>query len=762
MRAIPLLTLAKIATPAVLTMALFLVAGLGFLLPSVRDSIMERKRDTLKELVTVQLANLESIRRDVESGHLTLAAAQNEAIERLRNVRYGPGQQDYFWLHAKDGAVLMHPFRPDLVGKLNVPFITEDGTPLSEAIMTTARQQGAGFILYTFPSPVQPQQLSLKLSYVAAFKPWGWVLGGGMYLDDVAAQVDALVQRVARIGALIGLVVAAFLLVSVRRTVRELRARELARRELAASELRYRTVAESVSDLVWSCDLDQQVTFVSPSVVSLSGYTAEAAQVRGLPIALPEDVQGFIATWRCTPGTVTSAASFPTWTFEAPLMRADGTAIATETRLSVLVDASQRPTGLLGITRDIESRRRAERERERLEAELRHSQKLEALGTLVGGVAHDFNNILAAMLGYTELAMLDADARTSGLLRNVAEAGERARRLVRQLLTFSRRVEQARVPVHLQSVVEEALSMVRSILPATTTVQIELSDCGAVLADSNQLHQVVVNLCSNAHQAMEAKGGGILTVTLQELTPQAPARTRLPELQLGRFACLSVADTGSGIDAPTLTKIFDPFFTTKPVGKGTGLGLAVVHGIVSAHGGRIDVVSTPGLGSRFDVYLPLCEEAVQVVAPPRPATLPGGHESILVLDDERVVLEATSGILRRLGYHVTTYTEPVLALESFTKAPDAYALVITDQMMPGMTGTQWVAQALKHRAGLPVIMLTGGISEASTLQAAHRLGIAELLVKPVAARELATAVRALLDRTKPDGRSAPAGACALL
>ncbi len=375
-------------------------------------------------------------------------------------------------------------------------------------------------------------------------------------------------------------------------------------------------------------------------------------------------------------------------------------------------------------------REQAEREKQILEARLRHSRRIEALGTLAGGIAHDFNNILGAMLGYAEMALgrLRRDSPEWRHVQEVSKAGERARDIVDRILAFSRRTEQRPRPVRMRPLLEETASLLAASLPPSVTLQLRLPDQDAiVLGEPSRLQQVAMNLCSNAAQAMA--GQGVVDVGLDLVALDAERALSHGALAAGRYVRLTVSDSGHGMDAATLERIFEPFFTTKRVGTGTGLGLAMVHGIVTDHGGAIDVRSRPGAGSSFAAYFPQAE------APPAeddrgeaPAPL-GRGQTILFVDDERPLVLLGEEMLAAIGYEPVGFDNSRAALAAFRADPDRFDLVLTDEIMPEMSGCELAIALHRIRPDLPII-LTGysGHLGSQRLQAA---GVRDVLNKPL-------------------------------
>jgi PAS domain S-box-containing protein len=388
--------------------------------------------------------------------------------------------------------------------------------------------------------------------------------------------------------------------------------------------------------------------------------------------------------------------------------------------------------------RDITENKRAEGLREELEAKLHQAQKMEAIGTLAGGIAHDFNNILGAVLGYAEMAKEDSEpgSRASDKLDRVIEAGNRAAGLVKQILAFSRQVASEPVPLNPQHVIREAIKLLRPSLPSTITIKQQLaSPINTIIADPTQIHQLVMNLCTNAFQAME-QFGGILSISLenQELADQDIQQ--YPDVKAGKFVVLTVSDTGTGISPELRERIFEPFFTTKEVGKGTGMGLAIVHGVASSLGGFVTCESILGQGTVFRVYLPAALSDVIESSSVSTDVTPTGSEHVLFVDDEEVLAELGQIMLEHIGYNVTTCTDSMVALSLIQENPGKFDILVTDQTMPKMTGFELAIKVLKIRPNLPII-LSSGYSNIIDEEAVQQAGIRGFLMKPVTKKALA-------------------------
>lgn len=401
----------------------------------------------------------------------------------------------------------------------------------------------------------------------------------------------------------------------------------------------------------------------------------------------------------------------------------------------------------LQVATDITQLKSLERERQRTEAQLRQAQKMEAIGTLAGGIAHDFNNILSAILGYSELALDDAlNNRTSAhYIRQILNAGGRARDLVQQILTFSRQTETEAKPIQVKPIVKEALKLLRASLPSTIEIAPDIQSEAIVEADPIQIHQVIMNLCTNAGHAMRDTGG-TLTVRLVNETLDHEFTDRYNHMTPGEYLRIEVSDTGTGIAPEILDKIYDPYFTTKEKGEGTGMGLAVVQGIVQGCKGAVTLGTSQGEGASFKIFLPVIH-TVEPTQVKMDVIIPGGHERVLFVDDEPPLAELSKQLLERLGYRVTIRTSSIEALALFESQPKAFDLVITDMTMPHMTGDVLATKLMAIREDIPVIICTG-YSEKITQQLLDRLSVKALILKPIIRNELLLTVRQVLDNAK--------------
>lgn len=398
------------------------------------------------------------------------------------------------------------------------------------------------------------------------------------------------------------------------------------------------------------------------------------------------------------------------------------------------------------LEKKIEERTKALAQSER---QLQQVMKLQAIGTLAGGIAHDFNNILFPIVGYTELTMDDipADSQARKNLEEILKATHRAKGLVQQILTFSRQGGQERKPLKVQFLIKEALKLLRATIPSSIEIECNVNEeCGHIMGDPTQIHQVVMNLSTNAYHAMQVTGGN-LEVRLEEVDISYEKSVERVGMKSGRHLELTVKDSGHGMEPEVLERIFEPYYTTKEQGKGTGLGLSVIHGIIKNHGGDISVSSQPGKGTTFTVLLPVIDDIDVEIQPAAAGAATQGNEHILLIDDEKQIIDIEQQILERLGYKVTPKTDSEEALEEFAAQPEKFDLVITDMTMPKMTGDQLARKMMEIKRNIPVILCTG-FNESITEEKALAMGIDKFIMKPIVKDELANAIRTVLDTPK--------------
>jgi len=627
-------------------------------------------------------------------------------------------------LHTNGTLVIHQPPVAGAIGRQypQIAGLATEGPP--QTVRTTSPIDGVQRFMAAARVRGFPLLIAVSRDEAAVLKP----------LRDVALHQAARTMLL----ALLGVVATAAL-------VRQLRRVEQGEAALRESEERYALALEGASEGHWDWSLDGGRSFLSPTMKALHGRSQDAP-VTTAPEWLaevdfhPDDVPALEAAQRDHLEGRTEL-----YEVDYRVRHADGKWHWLHARGRCLRDGNGVAYRFVGATTEITARKEAEAQKARLEMQLRQSQKLEAMGTLAGGIAHDFNNILGAILGYGEMAQRRAepDSAVRRYVDNVMQAAGRAKALVERILAFSRSGIGTRAPVHVQAVVQETLELLAASLPHRIRLEMNLAaGDAAIIGDPTQLHQVAMNLCTNAVQAMG--DGGVVTVTLERVA-NLPARPRLQAAAAtGAFLRLAVQDTGCGIESELLDRIFDPFFTTKGVGEGTGLGLSLVHGIVSDLGGAIEVDSELGHGTTFTIWLPIAGAA------PRPAppavveqVAPGQGEVVMIVDDEHALVALAEEMLAELGYEPVGFRSSAEALAAFRGDPHRFDVVLTDENMPGITGTALADEIRRLRPTLPIVLMSG-FSDAPVTARARAAGVQEVLRKPLARLDIAASLARVL------------------
>ena len=972
----------SVILPAGLGVLLFVVVLFGLVVPSYKDQLVQAKKDTVQELSRLGWEMLARFHDMETEGVLTRAEAQQQAKVHLRDLQFGRQGKDYFWIMDMSLSVVMHPYRPDLVGLRLNEIDDPDLRDAIKAIVEKARTSGDGFVPYKWQWQDDPSRIMEKVSYICVFKPWNWIIGAGVYTEDVENEVISLTGKLMLLSVLVACIVLAVALVIVDQSLKAIEHRRLAEEslrreqdrtrryfevadvimvaldskglvqsvnpkglqilgyepdeligrnwfdicipdrdreerrsefekairsgrttdshaeaslltrqgdvrivrwhmalfldeegcpegtlssgeditlkrsmeeELKAGEKRYRTLIQNMNDGLIVFDSSGRVNFANKRFFDIIGRSSDEVigadfrlftdqadidletlisnsastglqeirwqqtDGRGIvtvasfnKISTEDDSAGFAVITDITPlrramdevfrlaevvrqaseaviiinrdrsiewvnpafenifeYTADEVLGLPAdfmltgrakertdnwarveegydWTGQAKARKKDGTSCLVETSLTSLKDRSGQVINYLGVVRDVTREKN-------LEKQLAQSRKMEAIGTLAGGIAHDFNNILSSIIGYTELARrrLDPEGIPYQDLGEVMEASHRAKDLVQQILIFSRQGEQEWRPLKLTPVIKETLKLLRPMIPSTVEIRSSLdAPDDVVVSNPTQIQQVLMNLCSNAAQAMKDKAGVLEVILDSVVLGEAEAR-QLQNLDSGRYLRIRISDTGHGMEPEILARVFDPFFTTKGRGEGTGMGLAVVHGIVREHNGAVTAESQPQAGSTFTVYLPggHGEVADELDTTPK-AQMMGGSERILVVDDEPALVELWQRTLKSLGYQVTVSESSLSALEQFQEAPDDWDLLITDYTMPGLNGAELAQKVHAIRSNLPIIICTGAPNEAGLEKA--RTIVQAFLSKPYDIASMTATVRRILDGLKAE------------
>jgi PAS domain S-box-containing protein len=521
---------------------------------------------------------------------------------------------------------------------------------------------------------------------------------------------------------------------------RDRRQRRQAERALAEGEVKMRTILDSVDEGFIVVDREYRILAANRAFCTMANRSAEQVKGQTCHAILYHADRPCHDTGRPCPvrhTLETGEPNFVTHSYKDEF----GTQHVLELKTYPIFDASGTVTSVIETITNVT-------ETKSLQKQLRRAQKMEAIGTLAGGIAHDFNNILFPVISLSEMLLKDfpPTSQEHEALQIIHQAGKRGAELVKQILAFSRQSAGNKIPSRLQPILKELVKLIRSTIPSNILISDDIQkDCGLVVADPIQIHQIVMNLVTNAYHAVEPEGGQI-SIRLREID-LADDQLVGQLIAAGRYAELTVSDTGCGIDPSVMDKIFEPYFTTKAQGKGSGLGLSTVYGIVKEHNGEINVCSEVGTGTTFTVHLPLMS-AVGVAMPVEPArSLSLGDERILVVDDDATIALVEKRMLERLGYRVTSRSSSLEALEVFAAAPDAVDLVLTDMTMPNLTGDQLAKAMMAIRKDIPVIICTG-FSERIDRGKASAMGVKGFLMKPITLNDMASMVRSALDTVK--------------
>lgn len=516
-----------------------------------------------------------------------------------------------------------------------------------------------------------------------------------------------------------------------------------AQRALQKSELWVRNIFASLNEAVFVITPERVFSDMNEAALDMLGYTREELLNRPSDIAHVDHEHYLEFGRKLEQGIKKEGVA----NLQFRLRRKNGDIFPSEHTITPMIDETGKTIGMVSVVRDLSEQKKMEEEKQRLEAQLQQSQKMEAIGTLAGGIAHDFNNILGIIIGNTELAIDDVPEWNPAkeCLQEIRKASMRAKDVVRHILSFARKTMAERKPIQIGTIIKDSLILIRASIPATIEIRQNIA-CASemILADPTEINQILMNLCTNASHAMP-DDGDVLEVSLEAISLDKASVSQYEDLATGNYVKLTVKDSGQGIDPEIMDRIFDPYFTTKDVGKGTGMGLSVVYGIVKKNEGAIKVKSEFGKGTIVEVVFPLVEQTPKSEEKEESRTLPGGTECILFVDDEKSLAKMAEQMLKRLGYEVVSKTNPKDALALFKAEPNRFDLVMTDMAMPQLAGDRLAHELMKIRQDIPVIICTGH-SDRIDKDKAKKLGIKAYTMKPLVMRDLADTVRNALDK----------------
>lgn len=870
----------RTSIPVLVTLLVFLGSIYSIALPNLAKNLMTYREDMVRELVNTASQILANYENRVVKGEIDRAEAQRRAIDSIRGLRYGADGKDYFWINDMTPKMIMHPYRPDLEGQNVADYPDSKGKFFFLEFVDVCQKGGEGFVEYMWQWKDDPELIVPKISYVKLFEPWGWIVGSGIYVEDVRESIATITRKLTHVFLWLTILVILTSGYIVWRGMRTEAARRQALKDLLDSEERYRLLAENVHDVIWSATLDLQFLYVSPSIERLVGKRAKHPQQIDLARFLKaEDIDTIKKTIREELAYGEQSGDYSrTRTLEMPFTHLDGRSLWIEIMASFVLGENGKPEQIIGITRDISDRKaaeaalreankivnaspaaaflwknapgwpvefvsanvgnifgysaadfttnqvgylevihpddvervseevlsnsreplrkhfihqpyriitkekqtkwvedrttirrdrdgavtyfqgivlditdrkNAEAEKAKLEDQLRQSQKMEAIGRLAGGVAHDFNNILTGILGFSQMiqgTLTPEDPLMEDILE-IHRAAERAALLTDQLLAFSRKQIIDPKILNLNEQIANSRKMIQRLIGEDIRMTANLDpEVWLIKSDPGQIDQVLLNLAVNARDAMT--NGGRLDIETRNIEVEENLVLSHGEAAPGEYVKLSISDTGCGMDAETLQHLFEPFFSTKPKGEGTGLGLSTVFGIVSQNKGFIDVHSEPGTGTVFSIYFPAVgDNSMTAYAVAREA-LPGGHETILVVEDEEMVRRLAKRVLEKQGYRVFLANDGQEGLETAKEIEGKIDLLLSDVILPKVNGPDLYKKLHRTRPEMKVLFMSGYTDNALAHHGVLEAGV-NFIQKPFAITTIIRRVREVLDRESP-------------
>jgi two-component system cell cycle sensor histidine kinase/response regulator CckA len=736
----------RIIIPMGLTFILFVVGVFLFFIPFMEEQLMAQKRLMIKELTDNAWSLLAQYENEVQEGDFSLKQAQKKAMNRICKLRYGSEGKDYFWINDMHPKMLMHPYRPDLDGKDLSDYRDSKGKKIFVEFVNAVKRRNAGYVDYAWQWKDDPERIARKISYVRGFKPWGWIVGTGIYVEDVRKEIAAFSRRMVLFSSVVLILVLLFAVYIIRESVKTERKRIRADEMLHESQKKYKNLYEesrkaleiyrsfllSSADAIILYDMEGKAQYVNRAFTEIFGWTEAEVLEEKVPF-LPESereksmtiIKNIVENGTPCHNLITKRL-----TKKGRLLDVSISASRFETYEG---DAS----GLFVILRDIS-------EKIALETQFYEAQKMESVGTLAGGIAHDFNNLLMAIQGNVSMVLLNQrlDREDYERIQNIEQYVQKGAHLTKQLLGFARGGKYEVKPTNLNELIANSVALFTQA-KKEITIHMELEKrVWMVAVDRGQIDQVLMNLYVNAAQAMP-KGGEMLVHTQNLLLSKEQSKAF--DLKPGRYVKVSVADAGVGMDEEIRKRIFDPFFTTRAVGEGTGLGLASAYGIIQNHGGAISVESETGMWSTVRFLLP----AVSAEAERKEVALPAGRilkgdETILLVDDEEMIIDIGSEFLKRMGYRVITAQNGAKALKLYEKKQDEVSLVILDMVMPDMTGEECF-EKLRHMNSSVKILLSSGYSIEGQAGKILERGCNGFIQKPFKIAQLSRMIRKILD-----------------
>jgi len=736
----------RIIVPVGLTFIMFVLGVFLFFIPFMEEQLMGQKRRMIQDLTDNAWSLLVQYEAEVQNGDLSLKQAQKRAMNRIRKLRYGPEGKDYFWINDMQPKMVMHPYRTDLEGQDLSNYTDSNGTRPFVEFVRTVKNRSAGYVDYAWQWKDDPDRIAPKISYVRAFKPWGWIVGTGIYVEDVSREIASFSRRMVLVSSVILIVALLFALYIILESVKTERKRMRVDEKLHESEKKfmslydesskaleiYRSFLLSSADAIILYDMEGKAQYVNRVFTDIFGWTEEEVLEERIPFLPESERERAMTVIRdiVTHGT-------PCHNHISKRLTKDGRLLDVSISASRFESYEGEASGLFVILRDIS-------EKKALETQFYEAQKMESVGTLAGGIAHDFNNLLMAIQGNVSIILLNQnlDDREYERIKNIEQYIQKGADLTKQLLGFARGGKYEVRATDLNDLIRNGITMFTQA-KKEITIHMELGeDLWMVAVDRGQIDQVLLNLYVNAAQAMP-EGGEILLHTQNLLLSQDHMRTF--DLEPGRYVKVSVADAGAGMDEAIRQRIFDPFFTTRAVGEGTGLGLASAYGIIRNHGGIINVESEAGLWSTISFFLPaVAADSTEETSASLDARIHKGEETVLFVDDEEMILDIGTEFLKLMGYHVLTAENGTRALKLYEEKSDEIALVILDMVMPNMTGGDCFDKLRDVNPTVKVLLSSGYSVDGQASKILDR-GCNGFIQKPFKIEQLSKKIREILD-----------------
>jgi PAS domain S-box-containing protein len=719
-------------------------------LPTLKTNMITAKKELIRELTITACELLADYQRRVEAGELTLEEAKARGRARISRLRYGPEKKDYFWINDMHPKMVMHPFRKELDGQDLSSYKDPKGKHLFVEFVKAVKEYGEGYVEYMWQWKDHPERVGPKLSYVQGFKPWNWIVGTGVYLEDLDEESAALTRNIHFAFGLILSFIVILLLLLVWQNRRREKKHMATEDALQASREQYKTLVETMNEGLSVADQDTVITYANPSFARMMGYSVGELVGHKIQEFLNEENLQILRAQRQL------RQKGKQDNYEIEWIKKDGSKLSTILSPKPLFDENDNFIGSFAIITDITARKNAEEEMKFLQTQLLQTQKMESIGILAGGIAHDFNNLLTVINGHSYLAMrkLPGDHKALADIDAINKAGDKAVALTRQLLAFGRKQAFEPITLDIHFVIEDLNKMLCRLISEDILLETKLQEETPLLkADPAQLEQILINLVVNARDAVKERekfGENFekrITIETSSISLDETFTKHHPDSTPGRYVLIIVRDTGIGIKAEVKNKIFEPFFTTKGAGKGTGLGLSTIYGIVKQNNGFIDVNCKPGEFTEFRIYWPTAKLQIETdklqTGNPR---IVRGTGTILLAEDDPEVRIFTENALEELGYSVYSAPDGFKAITFVLKDKLKFDLLMTDLIMPKVNGVELARKIKNLIPEIKVLYCSGYQDEHLALKGQLKEKI-NFLQKPYSIYQLAQTVRSILDNT---------------